>query len=123
EGIEDAGLFLAPLDDVRGWWAYHGLFADVLRDRLQRQQPGRAPRLHRAAAAWFDEHGYADDAVHHALAARDHGWAARLVERHADALLLRSRGATVQRWLAALPAEVLAARPRALLADARLALL
>lgn len=123
EGIEDAGLFLAPLDDVRGWWAYHGLFADVLRARLQRQQPGRAPRLHRAAAAWFDEHGYADDAVHHALAARDHGWAARLVERHADALLLRSRGATVQRWLAALPAEVLAARPRALLADARLALL
>ena len=28
EGIERAGLFLVPLDEVRGWWRYHQLFAD-----------------------------------------------------------------------------------------------
>ena len=41
--VERAGLFLVPLDEVRGWWRYHHLFADLLRARLQ-QQPGRAAR-------------------------------------------------------------------------------
>jgi LuxR family maltose regulon positive regulatory protein len=62
EQVERAGLFLVPLDEVRGWWRYHHLFADLLRARLQAEQPGRAPALHRAAAAWCEEHDLADDA-------------------------------------------------------------
>jgi len=38
EEIERAGLFLVPLDEVRGWWRYHHLFADLLRARLQAEQ-------------------------------------------------------------------------------------
>ena len=123
ERVERANLFLAPLDDVRRWWRYHPLFADMLRARLQRDAPGRAPELHMAAAAWFDRQGYADEAVHHAVAARNHAVAAEVVERHIDELLLRSEGTTVQRWLAALPSDVVRTRPRLLLAEARLALL
>jgi LuxR family maltose regulon positive regulatory protein len=123
EAIEQAGLFLVPQDEIRGWWRYHQLFADLLRARLQAEQPGRVPALHRNAAAWCEEHGLAGDAVRHALAAGDAAWAARLIERHADALLLRSEGATVQRWLSALPAGLAASRPRLLLVQARLALL
>src|SRR5215211_4403595 len=123
EQVERANLFLVPLDEVRGWWRYHHLFADLLRARLAQEQPERLPGLHRAAAAWSEAHGLADDAIHHALAAGDGAWAARLTERHADALLLRSEGATVQRWLAALPAELVGFRPRLLLVQARLALL
>ena len=103
--VERAGLFLVPLDEVRGWWRYHHLFADLLRARLQAEQPGRVQALHRAAAAWSQEHGLADDAVRHALAAGDAAWAARLVERHVEALLGRSEGATLRRWLSALPPE------------------
>ena len=55
------------------------------------------------------------------LAAGDANWAARLVERHVDGLLLHSEGATLQRWLAALPAELVGRRPRLLLAQAILA--
>ena len=40
EQAERAGLFLIPLDEVRGWWRYHHLFADLLRARLQQEQPG-----------------------------------------------------------------------------------
>jgi LuxR family maltose regulon positive regulatory protein len=123
EQIERAGLFLVPLDEVRGWWRYHRLFADLLRARLQEQQPERLAELHRNAAAWSEAHGLADEAVHHALSAGDAVWAAWLVERHADGLLLRSEGATVQGWLAALPGELVSSRPRLLLAQARLALL
>jgi len=122
EQVERANLFLVPLDEVRGWWRYHKLFADLLRARLQQEQPDRVAQLHRAAAAWSEDHGLADDAVRHALAADDAAWAARLVERHFDALFLRSEEATLQRWLATLPAELVGARPRLLLAQALLAL-
>ena len=118
QDIERAGLFLVPLDEVRGWWRYHQLFADLLRARLQAEQPGRVQALHRAAAAWCDEHDLADDAVRHALAAGDAAWAARLVERNVEALLGRSEGATLRRWLSALPAESVRDRPRLCLAQA-----
>src|SRR4029453_18783608 len=49
--------------------------------------PERVPELHRAAAAWHEAHGFADDAIRHALAAGDPAWAARLVERPVEALL------------------------------------
>ena len=117
-GIERAGLFLVPLDEVRGWWRYHHLFADLLRARLQAEQPGRVQALHRAAAAWCEEHDLADDAVRHALAAGDAAWAARLVERHVETLLGRSEGVTLRRWLSALPAESVRDRPRLCLAQA-----
>lgn len=118
ERLERANLFVVPLDEVRGWWRYHQLFADLLRARLQQQQPERVQELHRNAAAWSEAHGQADDAVRHAVAAGDAAWAARLVERHFDALFVRSEEATLQRWLAALPAELLGSRPRLLLAQA-----
>jgi ATP/maltotriose-dependent transcriptional regulator MalT len=117
-GIERAGLFLVPLDEKRGWWRYHHLFADLLRARLQAEQPGRVQALHRAAAAWCEEHDLADDAVRHALAAGDTAWAARLAERHVEALLGRSEGVTLRRWLSALPAQAVRDRPRLCLAQA-----
>ena len=104
EQVERAGLFLVPLDEVRGWWRYHHLFADLLRARLQAEQPGRVAQLHRNAAAWYDEHEMADDAVRHAMAAGEMAWAARLIEQHFDEVFyLRGEGVTVQRWLSALP--------------------
>ena len=122
EQVERANLFLVPLDEVRGWWRYHHLFADLLRARLQQQHPDRLAALHRNAGAWSAERGLADDAVRHAVAAGEMTWAARLVEQYFDAAYnLRGEEATVQRWLAALPAELVLSRPRLLLAQAFLA--
>jgi LuxR family transcriptional regulator, maltose regulon positive regulatory protein len=121
EQVEQAGLFLMPLDDVRGWWRYHHLFADLLRARLQAERPARAVALHRAAAAWHAEHDLADDAVRHALAAGDTVWAARLIEQHFDATYHRGQRATIHRWLAALPADLVHTRARLLLVQAWMA--
>jgi len=124
EQVERAGLFLVPLDDVRGWWRYHQLFADLLRARLQQERPGHAALLHRRAVVWHEEHGLADHAIRHAVAAGEMTWAARLIEQHFDAAFyLRGEGSTVRRWLAMLPPEQAGSRPRLLLAQARLALL
>ena len=122
EAIERANLFLVPLDEVRGWWRYHHLFADLLRARLHQQQPDRVPALHRAAASWHEQHGLADYAVRHAVAAGEMGWAARLIEQQFDAIFLLGESATIQRWLAALPAELDPIRARLCLARAWMAL-
>ena len=119
EQAERAGLFVVPLDEVRGWWRYHQLFAGLLRACLQQEQPGRVSGLHRNAAAWYAERGLADDAIRHAVAAGEMTWAARLIEQHYDELFyLRGEGATIHRWISALPGDVVRSRPRLLLAQA-----
>jgi LuxR family maltose regulon positive regulatory protein len=123
ERLDRANLFLIPLDDVRGWWRYHHLFADLLRARLLHQHPDRVRQLHEAASTWHDKHGFIDDAVHHAVQARSFDRAADLIERDADRLLLRSQGTTIQRWLSALPNDAVRRRPRLLLVGSRLNLL
>ncbi len=39
ERLEQANLFLVPLDDERRWYRYHHLFADMLQQRLQKRMP------------------------------------------------------------------------------------
>src|SRR5215471_9921191 len=122
ERIERAGLFLLPLDEVRGWWRYHHLFAGLLQARLRAGQPGRARALHRAAAAWHAQRGLGDDAIRHAVAAGEPALAADLVERHFDAVYFTGENATLQRWLSSLPGQAAGSRPRLSLARAFLAL-
>ena len=122
ERAERAGLFVIPLDEARDWWRYHHLFADLLRARLQQEQPGRLAQLHRNAAAWCEEHGMADDAIGHAVAAGEMLWAARIIEQHFDLVFyIRGGAATIDRWMSVIPAEVVRSRPRLLLAQAIMA--
>ena len=118
ERVERANLFLIPLDDERRWYRFHHLFADLLRARLRRHDPDSIPDLHRRAAKWCEERGLVDDAVHHHLGANDLPRVAELVERHVEELLLRrSERATLDRWLSALPQDVVAPRPRVMIAQ------
>ena len=49
-------------------------------------------------------------------------WAARLIEQHFDdCSTCAAKAATIQRWLSALPADLVRSRPRLLLAQALLA--
>ena len=122
EEAERAGLFVIALDEVCGWWRYHHLFADLLRARLQEEQPGRVAQLHRNAAAWYAGHGMADDAIGHAAAAGETLWAARIIEQHFDMVYnIRGEAASIHRWLSVLPAEVVSSRRRLLLAQAVIA--
>ncbi len=106
EQLEQANLFLVPLDDEQRWFRYHQLFAEALRHRLQRKHPTLVLELHRRASAWYEQQGLTHDAVHHALAAADFERAARLIEQAFNALVRRGEIATLQRWAAALPDEL-----------------
>jgi ATP/maltotriose-dependent transcriptional regulator MalT len=109
--LERANLFLVALDDRREWYRYHQLFADVLRARLVGERPELAPALHERASQWYERHDLLDEAVRHALAARDFDRAARLVEQSVPLIRRQRREAVVQGWLAALPDDTVRRRP------------
>jgi LuxR family maltose regulon positive regulatory protein len=116
EYLERAALFLVPLDSERRWYRYHSLWAEMLRARLQREQPGLIPRLHQRASLWFEQNGLLNEAVAHALEAGDHERAADLLEPSAKQMVMRGESDTLQSWLARLPRGVIASRPRLMIA-------
>ncbi|MEZ4661343.1 MAG: LuxR C-terminal-related transcriptional regulator [Caldilineaceae bacterium] len=109
EQLARANLFIAALDDQRQWYRYHRLFAEVLRNRLQRTQPAAIPTLHRRAADWCERHGWTAEAIAHFLNAADHTQAARLIDQNARALLKQGQATTLLEWLNKLPAALAAA--------------
>jgi LuxR family maltose regulon positive regulatory protein len=119
EQLEQANLFLIPLDNERRWYRYHQLFSDVLQSRLRQSQPEQRPDLYLRAARWCEQEGMTSEAFEYALAAGDLNQAARLAEVCALTMLNRGELRTLSEWIAGLPEEVVRPRPRLCLAYAR----
>ena len=111
EQFEQANLFVVPLDDQRLWYRYHHLFSDLLRRQLSATEPTVIPELHRRASHWYETSGLMHEAVEHALAAEDYNHAADLIAHMAESVMKSSEVATLRRWVEALPAEIVKARP------------
>lgn len=111
DGLERSNLFVIPLDDKRGWFRYHRLFADVLRAHLLDRDSDHVRALHRRACDWFAHDGYPAEAIDHALAANDAELAANLVEMQGPAMLRARREATLLAWLSRLPDATVRERP------------
>ena len=119
EQLEQANLFIMALDDERTWYRYHHLFAEVLRQGLQRSLLAEdVADLHGRASAWYEQEGLVDEAVQHTLAGRDFEQAARLIERVHSAKWQTGEIKTLQGWLAALPAAAWRTHPRLWLVQA-----
>ncbi|HEX6551485.1 MAG TPA: LuxR C-terminal-related transcriptional regulator, partial [Ktedonobacteraceae bacterium] len=111
EALERANLFVVALDDERGWYRYHHLFADVLRSQLQHIEPTLPPQLHQRASAWYEQHDLPVEAVQHALAVPDAELAARLIEAGSAAAFSQGQTFTLLGWINALPEELVQTRP------------
>jgi LuxR family maltose regulon positive regulatory protein len=109
--LERANLFLVPLDDRREWYRYHHLFADVLRARMLAEQPDLVPLLHERASQWFESHDLAQDAVRHALAARDFDRAVHLMELAAPTIRRDRQDPMMLGWLKLLPDDAVRRSP------------
>ena len=113
ENLDQANLFIVPLDNRRGWYRYHHLFADFLRARLQQDDAQRIPQLHHRAADWYERNGFIDEAIEHALAASDLDRAAALIDEVVpNVLWQKGQLMTILRWLDKLPGGSRQAHPR-----------
>jgi len=111
ETLEQANLFIVPLDQSRGWYRYHRLFAELLRDRLNASIPGAEKQLFTRACQWFEAQELTTEAVQYALAAKDWESASRLIVQASDDLLKRGEMATLIGWVQKVPEELIRSRP------------
>ncbi|HZR43868.1 MAG TPA: LuxR C-terminal-related transcriptional regulator [Ktedonobacteraceae bacterium] len=112
EVLEQANLFVVPLDEQRQWYRYHDLFCEALRSRLQASQSELVPLLHIRAARWYEAVGEQREAIVHALAAPDYSLAASLMEQAAAQFWLNGEARTVHAWTLSLPDAILCAHTR-----------
>lgn len=101
--LEEANLFLTPIEGQEQAYRYHSLFAGFLRAQLEREMPEDVKRLHRAASAWYETQNRPIPAIDHAIEGGNFGHAVDLLVRHAEALLEGGRMRLLARWFAALP--------------------
>jgi LuxR family maltose regulon positive regulatory protein len=111
DSLEQANLFLVPLDEERRWFRYHHLFAELLRNRLTQFHASEVPQLHLRASGWYEDHGYPMDAVQHARQAGDLERVIGLIEAYAPEMMMHGDLATLNDWLDMLPSEVVQRRP------------
>jgi LuxR family maltose regulon positive regulatory protein len=103
--LDRSNLFLIPLDDHKEWYRYHHLFADFLGQRLRESERDRIPELHCRASQWFENEGLVDEAIQHALAARDLDGAIRLVDQVAADMIVRREPNKLLKLMHQLPAD------------------
>ncbi len=117
--LEQANLFLVPLDNKRNWYRYHHLFADLLQQRLsQTNSAGAIIALHLRASDWFYSNHQFFEAIFHAFAADDMMRVVRLIEGNLFSLLDRGGILTLIHWLDQIPSEVREDRPWLYIAQA-----
>ena len=112
EYLRRANLFVISLDEEHLSFRYHHLFADLLRRQLALAHPESVRPLHARASTWLEQHGMLEQAIQHALLAKDYERGAGLLSQGADALWNRGEHATLLRLIHALPDTYRPADPR-----------
>jgi LuxR family maltose regulon positive regulatory protein len=110
--LEHANLFIQPLDEERCWYRYHRLFSDVLQQRLEREQPTLISVLHQKACHWFDENGYPEKSIDHAISADNVDLIASMIQKYGRLASTRNEHYTLLSWLRKLPEEEVLVNPK-----------
>ena len=108
--LEQANLFLIPLDDERIWYRYHHLFADFLRTELSKTE---TKKLYRKAALWHEQNEFLSEAVQYASASDDLEFLADVIDRGLRKNAIWSGGdlTLYATWLDVLSPQAFQSRP------------
>ncbi len=112
ETLEQANLFIIPLDQSRQWYRYHRLFSELLRHRLRGTPAYQPAELHQRAGEWYASQGLMPEAIQHALSAGNWTLAGEWILQVDTAMLKRGETVTLLRWFSAFPPETWHANPR-----------
>ena len=115
--LERSNVFIIPLDERQGWYRFHHLFRQLLKQRLQMLNSAEElAMLHRRASMWYAEQGLIEQAIDHALEAGDVPGATSLVEAQFLPAFEQEQLVQMERWLGLLPEEQIQGNPCLLLA-------
>ncbi|MDD5171321.1 MAG: hypothetical protein PHN75_21075, partial [Syntrophales bacterium] len=114
--LEQANLFIIPLDSDHRWFRYHNLFAQFLRNRLNRGLRDKVVQLYNSAARWCTENGHFTESITYALSTGDAERSAQSMAEHAIGLVGAGQGRTILDWVSQMPPEVVDRHPKLLYA-------
>lgn len=107
ERLEEANLFIIPLDNRQEIYRYHHVFAEALQKRLRRTQPGVIPALYQRAAEWHEEQGNIEEAIEYALQGEDYPKAAVYIQGIVNQVIREGGRRRILRWLSSIPETML----------------
>jgi LuxR family maltose regulon positive regulatory protein len=99
-------LFLIPLDSENRWFRFHHLFKKLLLNQLNRRYSAKEIKaLHAQASAWLAENDLLEEALRHALAAKNTETAASLIARFSHQMMNNEQWPRLERCLHMLPRD------------------
>ncbi len=111
--LDQANLFIVPLDNRRHWYRYHRLFADLLRQRLEESySPFEITSLHQLASRWYEQNDYLFESIEHSLAGEDYENAIRLIEQGTEQIFATSQLVALTRIWDQIPQDHLLNHPK-----------
>jgi LuxR family transcriptional regulator, maltose regulon positive regulatory protein len=118
--LEQANLFVVPLDRNRSSFRYHHLLRELLRQELADYEPELVPALNQRAADWFDAQGDPESTLVYSHAAGNEDGAARILSSIAMPVSASGRVAAVESWLERFDDEALRRYPAVAVEGARI---
>jgi LuxR family maltose regulon positive regulatory protein len=106
--LERSNLFLIPLDDQRGWYRYHHLFANVLSAGLSRELKHE---ICVCAARWFESQGLLAEAIPYWQEVSATNEMERLISKLAVDLIKNGELQTLLGWMDSLPMHMVERNP------------
>jgi LuxR family maltose regulon positive regulatory protein len=111
EMLDDANMFLIPMDEERRWYRYHHLFAQMLHQRLCQSQPEEVSSLCMRASHWLNQQGLHREAIRYSLEGRDYEGAAESISAIAVDILQKGQHTEIVKWIDELPEELVNEQP------------
>lgn len=114
--LEREGLFIESLDHHKEWYRYHGLFRELLQQRLEKTVSAEeVAALHLRAGNWFAANGFVEESVKHALLSGDTAVAVAIFVPTSYALIENERWLQLENLLNRFPPDVIEESPQLLL--------
>ncbi|OXM82395.1 LuxR C-terminal-related transcriptional regulator [Paenibacillus rigui] len=110
EKLKAWNIFIVPLDDQNRWFRYHHLFSQFVRSQVERAGIDRLAQLRRRISECCAGYGMIDEAIEHAIGAKDTALTDRLLAQYLPTLLARGEFTSLLRWFEGIPSAE-AARP------------
>lgn len=109
--LEKSNLFIVPLDNKRQWYRYHHLFTELLQQRFHQTHRNLVVEFHGRASKWYEENSLKDEAVNHALLAREFERAAHLIGESVKKAWDFDGDTRMLKWYKMLPDELIKKDP------------
>ncbi|RXP52512.1 hypothetical protein EC396_11115 [Lutibacter sp. HS1-25] len=118
--LKGLNLFLIPIKGKTLWFRFHHLFGDILRMRLEKNEPTIIKPLYIHISLWFSKNGFVSEAIKYALKVEDYDLASNIIIEHKKIALDNGEWWVVKQWLEKIPEHIKKSNVELLLTELRI---